>query len=78
MPLFEPCHRSGGGPDPLAHGQGLSYKDIAALLTISPETVKKHLALALADLRRLLALHFPDSANPSTRSGRSDPSEAAG
>ena len=51
----------------LAHLQGLSYREIAELLDISVETVKKHISLALADLRRLLADHFPGSATPALR-----------
>jgi RNA polymerase sigma-70 factor (ECF subfamily) len=43
----------------LAHLQGLSYREIAEALGISVETVKKHVSLALTDLRRLLAPHFP-------------------
>lgn len=51
----------------LAHLHGLSYREIADTLGISAETVKKHISLALADLRRLLADHFPGSAAPALR-----------
>ena len=51
----------------LAHLHGLSYREIADTLVISAETVKKHISLALADLRRLLADHFPGSAAPALR-----------
>ena len=45
----------------LAHLEGLSYREIAEMLDISAETVKKHISLALADLRKTLAVHFPGS-----------------
>lgn len=67
----------------LAHLQGLSYKHVAELLDISPETVKKHIALALSDLRRILAADLPESGTRALRTsprprGPSAGSEAAG
>jgi RNA polymerase sigma-70 factor (ECF subfamily) len=63
----------------LAHLQGLSYREIAATLSVSQETVKKHVALALRDLRRLLADHLPDSMPASSLDeSREHMSEAAG
>jgi len=39
----------------LAHLQGFSYQQIAEITGISPKTAKKHVSLALSDLRRALA-----------------------
>jgi RNA polymerase sigma-70 factor (ECF subfamily) len=63
----------------LSHLQGLSYKEIGELLAISSGTVKKHVSLALSDLRRSLAPHLPDSYRTDRQSERpASVSEAPG
>jgi len=41
----------------LAHLHGLSYKEVAETLGITPRTVANHMSLALAQLREALAVH---------------------
>ncbi|MBC7897175.1 MAG: sigma-70 family RNA polymerase sigma factor [Cytophagaceae bacterium] len=56
----------------LAHLHGLSHQEIADLLSLSPETVKKHVSLALGDLRRQLSPCFSEAiARPDAASGDS-------
>jgi RNA polymerase sigma-70 factor, ECF subfamily len=43
----------------LFHIQGLSYREIAEIMDIRPQTVANYLQAAIADLRRLLSTYFP-------------------
>jgi RNA polymerase sigma factor (sigma-70 family) len=47
----------------LVRHYGLSYRETAAVLDLSPQTVANHLSLALADLRESLAPHFRERSN---------------
>ena len=48
----------------LVRHYGLSYREAAAVLDLSPQTVANHLSLALADLRESLAPRFRERSNP--------------
>jgi RNA polymerase sigma-70 factor (ECF subfamily) len=52
----------------LVHHHGLSYRETAAVLDLSPQTVANHLTLALADLRTLLRPHLYRRASPASSS----------
>jgi len=52
----------------LVHHHGLSYREAAEVLDLSPQTVANHLTMALADLRRLLMPHLYDRVNPTSGS----------
>jgi RNA polymerase sigma-70 factor (ECF subfamily) len=41
----------------LAHLHDLTYREIAQILDLSPQTIANHVSMALADLRRKLASH---------------------
>ena len=47
----------------LAHLHDLTYREIAAILDLSPQTVANHVSRALADLRRKLAPHLVAAAD---------------
>ncbi len=53
----------------LVHHHGLSYRETAEVLDLSPQTVANHLAMALADLRKLLMPHLYDRVCPTSGSG---------
>ncbi|UCC74045.1 MAG: RNA polymerase sigma-70 factor [Gemmatimonadota bacterium] len=55
----------------LVRHYGLSYREAADVLDLSPQTVANHLSLALADLRESLAPHFHERSNL-TRSTEGD------
>ena len=48
----------------LVRRQGLPYREAAAVLDLSPQTVANHLSLALSDLRTALAPHFYGRSHP--------------
>jgi RNA polymerase sigma-70 factor (ECF subfamily) len=48
----------------LVRHSGLSYREAAAVLDLSTQTVANHLSLALADLRESLAPRFRERSNP--------------
>jgi RNA polymerase sigma-70 factor (ECF subfamily) len=48
----------------LVRYHGLSYRETAAVLDLSVQTVANHLTMALADLRNLLTPHLYDRADP--------------
>ncbi|NIM52174.1 MAG: hypothetical protein GTN78_18750 [Gemmatimonadales bacterium] len=52
----------------LVHHYGLSYRETAEVLDLSPQTVANHLTMALADLRKLLAPHFYDQSSSASDS----------
>lgn len=60
----------------LFHLQGLSYREVAEIMDIRPQTVANFLHAALADLRRILAPHFPMLA-PSGEHGEPDRSDSS-
>jgi RNA polymerase sigma-70 factor (ECF subfamily) len=43
----------------LVREEGLSYKEVAEALGLSPQTVANHMSLALADLRATLRPYLP-------------------
>lgn len=43
----------------LFHLQGLSYREVSAIMGVRPQTAMNYVQAALADLRRLLAPHCP-------------------
>jgi len=43
----------------LAQLQNFSYREVAELLNMAPQTVANHMSLALRDLRKSLGPHFP-------------------
>ena len=43
----------------LVREEGLTYEEVAEVLTLSPQTVANHMSLALADLRKALRHHLP-------------------
>jgi len=52
----------------LVHHHGLSYRETAEVLDLSPQTVANHLTMALADLRKLLMPHLYDRVSPTSGS----------
>lgn len=54
----------------LFHLQGLSYREISGIMGCRPQTAANYVQAALADLRVLLAPHFPS--NLSTRIAQAD------
>lgn len=58
----------------LVREEGLSYKEVAETLGLSPQTVANHMSLALADLRATLRPYLPgqDSAGADESLDRSD------
>jgi RNA polymerase sigma-70 factor, ECF subfamily len=48
----------------LFHVQGLSYREVAAVMGVREQSVANYLRAALADLRESLAAHFPGLAAP--------------
>ena len=43
----------------LVREEGLSYEEVAEILSLSPQTVANHMSLAMADLRKALRHHLP-------------------
>jgi len=48
----------------LVREEGLSYNEVAEIMTLSPQTVANHMSLAMADLRRALRHHLPEGIVP--------------
>lgn len=54
----------------LVRHHGLSHREVAQALTLSPQTVANHVRLALIDLREALSVHL--SSSPTHASGHED------
>lgn len=50
----------------LFHLQGLTYREVAAIMGVRPQTAMNYVQAGIGDLRVLLARHFP---SPSSRTG---------
>lgn len=48
----------------LVREEGLSYREVARILDLSPQTVANHMSLAMADLRTALKPFLPSSEHP--------------
>lgn len=49
----------------LVKEDGLMYKEVAEILSISPRTVENHIALAIKKIAEALTINFPSAARPS-------------
>jgi RNA polymerase sigma-70 factor (ECF subfamily) len=62
----------------LFHVQGLSYREISGIMGVRPQTVMNYVQAGIADLRVLLAQHFPKGIDRGVKAGMGAPASSDG